>query len=155
LVGSAHPSLLPAAEPAPITAGPQPVSVTGPGKATLFLDDEPMLVGVAYAQLRALGLTARGFLHPAEALEELCSAPDAFDLVITDLSVPEMDGIEFARAVEQLRPGLPVLLHTGHLEDRYAGEALPSLCGGPNWPPRWPPSWASPTGFRSRHRPAR
>ena len=47
-----------------------------------------------------------------EALERINSAD--FDLVFTDLAMPEMDGWETARAIRQCRPGLPVVLVTGY-----------------------------------------
>src|SRR5207237_7930385 len=47
-----------------------------------------------------------------EALEKINIAN--FDLVFTDLAMPEMDGWETARAIRQRRPGLPVVLVTGY-----------------------------------------
>ena len=44
------------------------------------------------------------------------AAPDTFDLVITDLAMPEMSGTVLAAEVARVRPGLPVLMFTGYLD---------------------------------------
>jgi two-component system cell cycle sensor histidine kinase/response regulator CckA len=53
------------------------------------------------------------FLSAPQALAELQAAPDAFQLVITDLDMPEMNGIEFRQAIGRVAPELPVILATG------------------------------------------
>jgi DNA-binding NtrC family response regulator len=49
-----------------------------------------------------------------EALERFSAAANAFDLVITDLTMPRMTGKQFAQAVHALRPDIPVILITGN-----------------------------------------
>jgi CheY-like chemotaxis protein len=43
--------------------------------------------------------------------------PQGYDLVITDQTMPQLTGIELARELTRLRPGLPVILYTGYAED--------------------------------------
>jgi len=50
---------------------------------------------------------------PLEALCSFREHADQFEMVITDLTMPRMTGVEFARRVMQLRPGLPVLMMSG------------------------------------------
>jgi CheY-like chemotaxis protein len=49
-----------------------------------------------------------------QALEKFAREPDFFDLLITDLAMPEMTGIKLAKEVLRLRPGFPVIMCTGH-----------------------------------------
>jgi CheY-like chemotaxis protein len=49
-----------------------------------------------------------------EALARFRSDPDAFDLVITDQTMPEMAGDELARELLKIRPDLPIILCTGY-----------------------------------------
>jgi CheY-like chemotaxis protein len=51
---------------------------------------------------------------PSEAIGWCRDNPAQFDLVITDLTMPEMDGPEVARQIHALRPGLPVILMSGY-----------------------------------------
>lgn len=53
------------------------------------------------------------FLSAPQALAELKTAPHAFQLVITDLDMPEMNGIEFRQAIDRVAPQVPVILATG------------------------------------------
>ena len=82
----------------------------------LFVDDEQALVEVGREILCGLGYTVTAHTGPLEALEEFKAQPEAFDLVLTDLSMPGMTGLELARTVLKLRPGTPVLLCTGFSE---------------------------------------
>lgn len=53
-------------------------------------------------------------LYHTEALATFESQPDAFDLVITDQTMPSMTGVDMARRMLQIRPDLPIILCTGH-----------------------------------------
>ncbi|HVY93983.1 MAG TPA: response regulator [Bryobacteraceae bacterium] len=78
----------------------------------LILDDE-------FAQMKALcdtlkpeGYDTAGFTSPRSALEHLRT--HEYDLVLTDLMMPEMDGVEFLRAAQELDPHLVGIIMTGH-----------------------------------------
>ncbi len=51
-----------------------------------------------------------------EALEKFRTQPDAFDLVITDQSMPGMTGIQLAEKLMHIRPDIPIILCTGFSE---------------------------------------
>lgn len=84
----------------------------GPLARLLIVDDEE-------AQLRALcdtleleGYAPMGFASPGEALSKL--QPDAFDLLLTDLMMPGMDGIELLQAAQRVDRDLAAIVMTGH-----------------------------------------
>ena len=66
----------------------------------------------------ALNVGMRELVHQdgGQALARITLEPDAFDLLITDHSMPGMTGVELASASRKLRPSLPILLATGYAE---------------------------------------
>jgi signal transduction histidine kinase/CheY-like chemotaxis protein len=94
-------------------AGP-PVAQRGSGERLLVVDDEPVIARVVGEQLRRLGYHVTSVNDPEEALELLAEEPEEFDLLLTDLQMPRMDGVELAARVGRLRPELPVVLSTGN-----------------------------------------
>ena len=88
----------------------------GRGERILFLDDEEALGRLAHRLLERLGYRITSFTRWADALRVFQSDPAAFDLVLTDFSMPGVNGIEFAKKVLELRPGLPVILTTGYID---------------------------------------
>ena len=77
-----------------------------------FLDDESKIREVVKETLQESGLKVHCFESPAECLAQLRSAK--CDLLITDLRMPEKDGIEMLTEVKQLAPWVPVLVITGY-----------------------------------------
>ena len=83
----------------------------------LFVDDEEATVQLMNVMMEHLGFSVLAVSSPVEALEEFRKHPKAFDMVITDLTMPEMTGIELAREVHEISPSLPVALMTGYGKD--------------------------------------
>lgn len=79
----------------------------------LLVDDEPMLAEMGKTMLERLGYTVTVRMNSLEALTTFKNQPDAFNLVITDQTMPGMTGIDLARRMLQIRPGLPIILCTG------------------------------------------
>ena len=86
----------------------------GRGERILFVDDEAPLVNVCQQMLTRLGYQVTAHTQPGAALAEFAQAPGAFDLVITDLNMPGMSGLELASKLLEHRPGLPIVLTTGY-----------------------------------------
>jgi len=82
----------------------------------LFVDDETSLVDLMERMLSQLGYNVTGMSSSTGALALYKKNPDNFDLVITDMTMPEMTGIVLARSLFSLRPDLPVILCTGFSE---------------------------------------
>ncbi|RXK85156.1 PAS domain S-box protein [Chlorobaculum sp. 24CR] len=80
----------------------------------LFVDDELAAIEVMRVMMGHLGFNIVGVNSPIEALAEFHKDPDAFDLVITDLTMPEMTGIELAKQLHELNPKLRMILMTGY-----------------------------------------
>jgi PAS domain S-box-containing protein len=79
----------------------------------LFVDDEESLINMAKQLLVSLGYTVTSRINSLEALELFKTRPDTFDLVITDLTMPNMAGDELASKIMAIRPDIPVILCTG------------------------------------------
>jgi len=82
----------------------------------LFVDDEKALVGLYEQMLGRLGYRVTAYTSSPEALAAFRATPDAFDLVITDMAMPTMTGIQLAREAIQIRPDIPLILCTGFTE---------------------------------------
>ena len=82
----------------------------------LLVDDEEFLVDLGKNMLEKLGYRVEGRTSSVEALEAFQAKPDQFDLVITDMSMPNMNGDMLARKIMQIRPKMPVILCTGYSE---------------------------------------
>ncbi|MGL1931547.1 MAG: PAS domain S-box protein [Desulfotalea sp.] len=80
----------------------------------LFVDDENDMQKIASSVFCKYGYQAKIFGDPIEALESFKLSPDKFDLLITDMTMPKMTGVELIHKVLEIRPSLPVILCTGH-----------------------------------------
>jgi len=82
----------------------------------LYVDDEESLLVAGKGLLERYGHTVTVKTDGAEALEAFRATPDAFDVVITDQTMPRLTGAQLAREVRELRPDLPVVITTGYSE---------------------------------------
>ncbi len=79
----------------------------------LFVDDEQSLVRLGCAILTRLGYEAIPHTRSHEALEAFRAAPQDYDLVITDQTMPRMTGVALSRELRLIRPDIPIVLCTG------------------------------------------
>ncbi len=93
------------------------------GRNLLFVDDEPMITEVASIGLKELGWNVRTFNDARSALAEFQKAPSSFDALVTDLSMPGMNGAALAKELLALRSDLPVVIITGYMRGREVEEA--------------------------------
>ena len=96
------------------------------GRRILFVDDEGSIARLAQVMLKSLGHTATTFGKPAEGLAALKADPNAYDLVITDLTMPGMTGVDLARAIREVRTDIPIILSSGYA-DEVPEETLKAL----------------------------
>ena len=84
------------------------------GERVLFVDDEKAVGQACSNLLKRAGYNVTVFDSPVNALDHFSNASGDFDLVITDLAMPQMNGDQFAQAVLALRPDIPILMITGY-----------------------------------------
>jgi CheY-like chemotaxis protein len=82
----------------------------------LFVDDEESLVKMGRRMLERLGYRVETKTNPIEALDLVRSEPDRFDLVITDMTMPQMTGDKLVKDILSIRPDMPIILCTGFSE---------------------------------------
>lgn len=80
----------------------------------LLLDDEEVIVTMEQQILRELGYRVTGLTSSKDAWELLRDQPDLFDLVITDMTMPHMTGLDLANRYLTLRPDSSIILCTGY-----------------------------------------
>jgi len=88
----------------------------------LVVDDDPLSREFLGEAVRSLGYTVETIGSPLRALERL--AKSDFDLVLTDLRMPELDGVELVRRVQEAEPGLPIVLVSAHGSVKSAVDAM-------------------------------
>jgi PAS domain S-box-containing protein len=82
----------------------------------LFVDDEKAIAEIGKDVLEYLGYKVEVRTSSVEALEVFRAKPDHFDLVITDMTMPNMTGDKLAQEMIRIRPGIPIILSTGFSE---------------------------------------
>ena len=112
--GSTFSIYLPESPDAQPDSAQKPSTTPKGNERILLVDDEPIVVEVTRRRLELLGYRVTSFLQSDEALESFRSDPEAFDCVITDQTMPKLTGEQLARAVLDMRPGIPVILCTGY-----------------------------------------
>jgi PAS domain S-box-containing protein len=80
----------------------------------LVVDDEPSIVKMTSQMLQRLGYRVEARMNPNEALEQLQSGIQRIDLVISDMTMPQMTGIQLFEQVKKIQPDMPVIICTGH-----------------------------------------
>ena len=102
------------------------VAPTG-DESVLVIDDEPAIAGLIQQLLTALGYRVTAHTSPMAALELFKSDLGRFDLVITDMTMPDMTGDLLTIEMKKLRPHIPVILCTGY--SRRISEATAGAIG--------------------------
>ena len=88
-------------------------SIPTGNERVLFVDDEAALANISKQTLESLGYDVTTRTSSIEALELFKTRPDRFDLVITDMTMPDMTGEDLAAELMRIKPATPVILCTG------------------------------------------
>ena len=95
----------------------------GAGQHVLCVDDDPAMVLMVEGLLRRAGYRVTMFEQPAAALARVQADPHAFDIVVTDFNMPEMNGMELATAIARAVPDLPIIITSGFISDEMRQQA--------------------------------
>ncbi len=95
-------------------------------ESVLIVDDEPVIVRMVSQMLQRLGYKVTFRTSSTEALEAFRASPDSFDLVVTDMAMPRLTGIQLATEIVKIRPEIPIILCTGFSE-KLTEEKVASL----------------------------
>ncbi len=95
---------------------PEETVTSLPGREHIFLlDDEPVVIAMTQDMLESLGYRVSVCLDPLGALEQLLKT-DSVDLLLTDLTMPKLTGIELAKKLKQQKPDFPIILYSGYID---------------------------------------
>jgi two-component system, cell cycle sensor histidine kinase and response regulator CckA len=94
---------------------------TIPAVTLLIVDDEPLMTQILSLQMTKQGFHALVADSAREALKIIDAAETPIDLIITDMSMPEMDGTALAQALYDRSLDIPVLIASGYPADEAAG----------------------------------
>ena len=82
----------------------------------LLVDDETAIVKLEKQMLEKLGYQITGKTNSIDALKTFRSDPDNFDIVVTDMNMPGLTGMQLAKEILSIRPELPIIICTGFSE---------------------------------------
>ena len=100
-------------QPAP-PAKSAALATLGRNQHIIFVDDETAIAEVAKVMLPRLGYRASVFNQPRAALDFLRENSADVDLLMSDFSMPDMNGVDLIRAATEIKPDLPAVLITGY-----------------------------------------
>ena len=83
----------------------------------MFIDDEAGIVAITKLGLERLGYVIEAHNDSVEALAAFQAAPERYDVVVTDQTMPKMTGVHLSEEVLKIRPGCPVILCSGFSEN--------------------------------------
>jgi PAS domain S-box-containing protein len=116
----------PAARPMPAAAKMPPApreGAHGHGERVLYVDDDETMVVMVESLLKHLGYHVSVFQSAHAAIAAVRQHPEAFDCVVTDFNMPECSGLDLARELARVRPGLPVVVSSGYITDELRFQA--------------------------------
>jgi CheY-like chemotaxis protein len=102
---------------------PAAVVPRGAGQRILYVDDDDAIVMLIEKTLLGLGYRVKGFDDSRAAALYIKEHPMEFDIVVTDLSMPQLGGFDIARAVKSVRPTVPIIVTSGYVRDKDREQA--------------------------------
>jgi CheY-like chemotaxis protein len=87
---------------------------SGNGEKILYVDDEPSIAKLGKRHLESLGYDAFMTTNPKEALEMIKAEPDRFDLIISDMAMPDMPGDQLIDEILSINPQMPTMICSGY-----------------------------------------
>jgi len=103
------------------------VNPAGDNRTKLLIVDDQKTILKAFSRLlkiREDKYFAEFCPKPVDALKAIKDNPQLYDIIMTDIRMPDMDGLEFIRAIRQTRPDIPVIFMTAYFSPEVRKEAL-------------------------------
>ncbi|WP_435201478.1 response regulator [Qipengyuania sp. 902] len=116
-----HSGELPAVMRREEEAEPKASEWSGGGKL-LLVEDEDMVRAVAERALVRAGYTVTTASDGEEGLAAIANGSDNFDLIVSDVVMPAMDGPAMARAIRRVKPKIPILFMSGYAEEQLRND---------------------------------
>lgn len=89
----------------------------GSGECVAWIDDEKPLVAMGCQMLKSLGYSPIGFTDPEELLEAVTDSPATYKVIISDLNMPLVNGLDLFERLKVISSTIPFILCTGFSED--------------------------------------
>ena len=89
----------------------------------MVVDDEVEIVELMEQYLEAVGYEVYGFVNPVNALKTFEHQPENFDIIITDLTMPGLSGVEMVKRMKEINKDLPVIMCTGFRDSEMQKDA--------------------------------
>ncbi len=123
-VGATFEIIFPALTQEVMTKAKKEKEIPSGSERILLIDDEESLVDIGQRMLTRLGYSVITQTDPQKAIDLFKQDPDAFDLIITDMTMPSMTGDQLIQQVLSLKPDQPIILCTGYSEKLSEHDAL-------------------------------
>ena len=102
-----------------LTAPKPKIPVPTGAEKILLVDDEATLVDLGYEILSSFGYQVTTRTNALDALAAFEEAPHQYDLIITDLTMPKMTGLDLSGRILQIRPDIPIIICSGYSETKH------------------------------------
>jgi len=112
--GATFTMLFPVVTEEPVMKAKELDEITLGNEMILFVDDDESIVRMTQKLLERLGYRVETRPNPIEALELFQSKSHEFDLVITDMTMPQMSGVILSEKLKGIRADIPVIICTGY-----------------------------------------
>jgi PAS domain S-box-containing protein len=99
-----------------IPTDPQQTIIQTGTERILLVDDDPAILDMLKQSIETLGYQVTAFHNSREALDEFTNTQTNYDMVITDMTMPEMTGFELSKQIFKQDPDMPIVLCTGYSE---------------------------------------
>ena len=111
--GTTFQALFPVAEDALSPVGERVCALPKGTERILLIDDEQCIVDIGKELLTSLGYVVDTRTNAIDSLEAFRCRPDEYDLIITDFTMPQMDGEKLITGIREMRQNIPIILCTG------------------------------------------
>jgi signal transduction histidine kinase/CheY-like chemotaxis protein len=110
--------------PEPVASGPERAQPAGGGETILLVEDERPIRISTQRLLERLGYRVLSAEGPEEAIEQQAAFDGTIDLLLTDITMPKMTGIELAQVMRELRPGIRCIAMSGYTSNVAAKDGV-------------------------------